>query len=96
MSTIDKPLLEKIAHLARIRLEEAELSTYQTSIQDILSFVEKINAMNVEDITPLFNPLENLLKTRPDEITTQDERENFLALAPETEAGLYLVPAVIE
>lgn len=96
MSTIDTEKVKNIAKLAHIALEEAAIPTYQKDISNILTLVEELNNVPTKTITPMAHPLDFHQRLREDTVSEHDNRENFLALTPHTEAGLYLVPKVIE
>ena len=89
--------VEGIAHLARLSISEAELPVYVGSLSKILSFVEQLNAAAVEDVEPMAHPLADLVqRLRPDEVLEVQQREKYQRNAARIEAGLYLVPKVIE
>lgn len=88
--------VEKIAHLARLAVSEEELAAYTRSLSDILNFVEQMDVADVAHITPMAHPLDAVQRLRADEVREADQREKFQAIAPRVEAGLYLVPKVIE
>ena len=93
---LDAADVEKIAHLARLGIEAKDIPEYAHNLSDILAFVEQLNAVDSAGVEPLAHPLEAAQRLRPDVVTEQDERERFLRNAPLTEAGLYLVPRVVE
>ena len=89
--------IDTIAHLARLSLNEAEVPVYQQSLSSILEFVGQLDAAQTAEVAPMAHPLPGLSqRLRPDEITEKDLRERYQANAPQVEAGLYLVPKVIE
>ena len=55
-----------------------------------------MNAVETEGVVPMAHPLHMAQRLRTDEITELDQRERYQVIAPHTEAGLYLVPKVIE
>jgi len=93
---LDAADVEKIAHLARLGIDAGDIPDYCRSLSDILAFVEQLNAVDTAGVEPLAHPLEATQRLRPDVVTETDNRENFQQVAPQTEAGLYLVPKVIE
>jgi aspartyl-tRNA(Asn)/glutamyl-tRNA(Gln) amidotransferase subunit C len=94
---LERHEVEKIAHLARLKLSEAEISTYASVLSNILDLIAPINQANTDNIIPMAHPLNQLTqRLREDEITETNQRESYQAIAPATEAGLYLVPRVIE
>ena len=88
--------IEKIAHLARLGVDAEDVPGYARNLSAILAFVEQLNRVDTTGVEPLAHPLEATQRLRPDVVTEVDEREKFLRNAPLTEAGLYLVPRVIE
>lgn len=86
----------KIAHLARLNLSESEIELYTPQLSKILHFIEHMNQTDTATIEPLAHPLDLSQRLRPDAITEPDLRDKFQGIAPQVEAGLYLVPKVIE
>ena len=93
---LDASDVEKIAHLARLGIDADAVPEYTRNLSDILSFVEQLNAVDTTGVVPLAHPLEATQRLRPDVVSETDDRDNFQSVAPQTEAGLYLVPKVIE
>jgi aspartyl-tRNA(Asn)/glutamyl-tRNA(Gln) amidotransferase subunit C len=86
-----------IAGLARLELSAQEIPVYQASLSSILEFVGALDACDTADIVPMAHPLPGLSqRLRPDVVTEQERRDVYQANAPQTAAGLYLVPKVIE
>ncbi|HKK05474.1 MAG: Asp-tRNA(Asn)/Glu-tRNA(Gln) amidotransferase subunit GatC [Gammaproteobacteria bacterium] len=94
--SLDKADVEKIAHLARLAIDEGDIPEYARNLTNILDLVEQMNAVDTAGVTPMAHPLEVAQRLREDEVTEADQRELFQAHAPAVEAGLYLVPQVIE
>lgn len=95
--TLTRRDVENIALLARLEITEAELPIYVGSLSSILAFVEQLAAAPTGDVVPMAHPLEGQVQPlREDCVTESDRREDFQANAPAVEAGLYLVPKVIE
>jgi aspartyl-tRNA(Asn)/glutamyl-tRNA(Gln) amidotransferase subunit C len=89
--------VEGIAHLARLAITEAEMPVYVGSLSKILSFVEQLNAAAVDNVEPMAHPLaDQVQRLRPDEVVDVEQREKYQRNAARVEAGLYLVPKVIE
>ncbi|MEE9342346.1 MAG: Asp-tRNA(Asn)/Glu-tRNA(Gln) amidotransferase subunit GatC [Gammaproteobacteria bacterium] len=86
----------KIAHLARLGVDEGEVDAYAENLTKILDFVEQLESVDTEGVVPLAHPLEASQRLRPDEVTETNQREQLQANAPQVEAGLFLVPKVIE
>lgn len=88
--------VEKIAHLARLAIREDDVSEYARNLSNILHLVEQMNAVDTNNVDPMAHPLEAAQRLREDKVTETDQRGRFQAIAPAVEAGLYLVPKVIE
>lgn len=86
----------KIAHLARLAIREEDVPAYARNLSAILELVEQMNAVDTAGVVPMAHPLDMAQRLRADEIGEPDRRERFQAFAPRVEAGLYLVPKVIE
>ena len=88
--------VSRIARLARIEISPAEATRTRDQLNGILAFVEQLQAVDTTGIAPLAHAVDVVQRLRPDVVTETDRRDAFQAIAPETEAGLYLVPKVIE
>ena len=88
--------VERIAHLARLAVDEADIPLYARNLSDILDLVAQMNAVDTTQVEPMAHPLDQPQRLRPDEVTEVDQRGKFQAIAPRVEDGLYLVPKVIE
>ncbi|HKJ10740.1 MAG TPA: Asp-tRNA(Asn)/Glu-tRNA(Gln) amidotransferase subunit GatC [Gammaproteobacteria bacterium] len=93
---LDPSEVRNIAHLARLGIDEQDIPAYARNLSDILAFVEQLNAVDTSDIAPLAHPLDATQRLRPDAVTEADQRDHFQSIAPQVEAGLFLVPKVIE
>jgi len=95
--TLTRRDVENIAHLARLEIAEAELPVYVGSLSAILAFVEQLSGAATGSVEPMAHPLEGQVQPlREDSVTETDRREAYQANAPAVEAGLYLVPKVLE
>ncbi len=88
--------LENIAQLARLRFTEQEIPDFASNLSRILDFVRQLDAAETEGVAPMAHPLDEPQRLRPDVVTERDQRDLFQANASSVEAGLYLVPKVIE
>jgi len=93
---IDNSEVKKIAHLARLQVDEQEAQRYADSLSRILGLIEQMNAVDTTGIEPMAHPLDMQLRLREDQPTETDQRDRYQQCAPAVEAGLYLVPRVIE
>ena len=85
-----------IANLARLSLNDTQSAEYAQSLNKILGMMETLKGINTDGVEPLKSPFDNPQPLREDVVTEQNHREEYQAVAPATEAGLYLVPRVIE
>ena len=88
--------IEKIAHLARIRIAPDQIDEVASRLSDILGMVDQMQAIDTSNVVPMANPHDATQRLRPDAVTELNQRDTFLAIAPQTEDGLFLVPKVIE
>jgi aspartyl-tRNA(Asn)/glutamyl-tRNA(Gln) amidotransferase subunit C len=88
--------VQKIAHLARLAITEQEAVAYAESLSRILGLIEQMDAVDTTGIEPMAHPNDAGLRLRADAVSEPNQREKFQAVAPAVEAGLYLVPKVIE
>lgn len=88
--------VRRIARLARIEVSPAEVDRTRGQLNDILGFVAQLQSIDTANIAPMSHAVDVVQRLRPDAVTEVDRRADFQAIAPETEAGLYLVPRVIE
>lgn len=93
---LERKDVENIAHLARLAVSEADIPEYARNLSNILTLVEQMNAVDTSGVTPMAHPLDAVQRLREDAVTESDQREHFQQVAPAVEAGLYLVPKVIE
>ena len=96
MPTFSSEDIKKTAHLARLNFSADEFDKIEKKLTGIIQFAQQISDLNTDDVTPLVHPLEIQQRVRPDQMTETNQRPDFQKIAPLTEAGLYLVPQVIE
>ncbi|KMQ75677.1 Asp-tRNA(Asn)/Glu-tRNA(Gln) amidotransferase subunit GatC [Marinobacter subterrani] len=94
--TISRKDIEKVAVLARIRVDDEQVSALEKDLGNILDLVDQLGAADTDSVEPMAHPLNAVQRLRADEMTETNQREAFQAIAPATENGLYLVPRVIE
>jgi aspartyl-tRNA(Asn)/glutamyl-tRNA(Gln) amidotransferase subunit C len=93
---LERTEVEKIAHLARLGLSEADLPRTTETLNNILGLIDRMQAVDTAGIEPLAHPLETTQRLRADAVTETNQRDAYQAIAPAVEDGLYLVPRVIE
>ena len=93
---IQQDEIEKIAELAKIRIEQDQIAEVTSRITAILGMVDQLQAVDTRNVEPMANPLDAIQRLRADVITEGNHRDAFQAIAPAVENGLYLVPKVID
>ncbi|MGY6277648.1 Asp-tRNA(Asn)/Glu-tRNA(Gln) amidotransferase subunit GatC [Methylomonas sp. MgM2] len=88
--------VKKIAYLARLGIDEQQINGYANDLSNILDLMTQMGQADTAGVTPMAHPLDQMQRLRDDQITESNQREHFQSIAPQTEAGLYLVPKVIE
>lgn len=88
--------IKKIGHLARLAIADNEVSQLRNDLSRILDLVEQMGQLNTDQVPALAHPIEQAQSLRPDVVTETDQRALFQSIAPKTQAGLYLVPKVID
>lgn len=97
--SLDNKEVKKVAHLARLNINdksEDDITAIAHDLNKIFDWVSQMSQVNTDDINPMAHPLDMIQRMREDEVTEQDHHKDYQKLAPKTEAGLYLVPTVIE
>jgi len=88
--------VQRIAHLARIETSESEAGTTLAHLNGIFALIEQMQAVETRGVEPMAHAQDVFQRLREDLVTEGNRRDAYQAVAPETEAGLYLVPKVIE
>ena len=85
-----------IANLARLELNEAQSAEYAQSLNKILGMMDTLKGINTDGVEPLKSPFDNPQPLRQDVVSESNHRDEYQAVAPNVQEGLYLVPRVIE
>ena len=93
---MDRSDIEKLAQLARLEIRPEAIDEVVSRIANVLALVDQLQALNTDAVEPMAHPLDAVQRLRADEVSEPDQRDRFLAIAPATENGLYLVPKVID
>ena len=94
--SIDKDTVKHISKLARISLDEKKIDSLSKDLTSIMKFIEKLNKINTDKITPLTSIINASLKSRKDEINDDKIRKQILKNSPEKNDEFFVVPKVIE
>jgi len=88
--------VKKIAHLARLGIEEQNVDAYASDLNGILTLMTQMAELDTTHVQPMAHPMDQVQRLRVDEVTEVNQRDYFQINAPKTEDGLYLVPKVID
>ncbi|MDP1996235.1 MAG: Asp-tRNA(Asn)/Glu-tRNA(Gln) amidotransferase subunit GatC [Gallionella sp.] len=88
--------VRKVARLARLAMSETEIEAARAQLSGIFNLIAEMQAVDTTGIEPMSHAQDVSQRLREDKVTETNQREVFQAIAPQTEAGLYLVPQVIE
>ena len=88
--------VRRVANLARLEVSDAQAEITLGHLNGILSLIEEMQAVDTRGVEPMAHAQDLSQRLRDDVVTETDRRDAYQAVAPETEAGLYLVPKVIE
>ena len=94
--SIDTKTAGRVAKLARIKVEEADLPALAQEFTNILGFIEQLNEVVVEGVEPMISVTPQRLYRRVDAVTDGDQQAAVLANAPDAREGFFAVPMVVE
>ncbi|XFA73250.1 Asp-tRNA(Asn)/Glu-tRNA(Gln) amidotransferase subunit GatC [Thermosynechococcaceae cyanobacterium Okahandja] len=87
--------VRKVAHLARLAIDESEMTALTAQLDSILDYVNQLSELDVTDVEPTTRAIEVSNVTRPDVLETTVDREALLAIAPDREDDFFRVPKII-
>jgi aspartyl-tRNA(Asn)/glutamyl-tRNA(Gln) amidotransferase subunit C len=94
MLTLDE--VRRIADLARIEVPDGDVAALQQQLNGIFGLIEQMRAVDTGGIEPMAHAIDLTQRLRADAVTEGDLHALYQEGAPQVEAGLYLVPKVIE
>ena len=94
--SVDQATVRRIARLARIKLDEADVPQMQDELNAILAFVEQLDEVDVHGVEAMTSVTPMALKTRSDVVTDGGNAALVLSNAPASEDGFFVVPKVVE
>lgn len=92
---IDLDTIEKVAHLARLEVKEDEKQGLLDDMNNILSFMDKLNEVNTDNVKPLVYMNEEFNVLRDDEVKATISREQGLRNSPSHDGKHFRVAKVI-
>jgi aspartyl-tRNA(Asn)/glutamyl-tRNA(Gln) amidotransferase subunit C len=93
---VDEATVKRIAHLARIAVDDSEISGLARELNAILSFVEELSSLDVSGVEPMTSVIPMKLRLRSDRVTDHAGADAVLANAPASEDQFFVVPKVVE
>ena len=93
---VNDAMVDKLAHLARLKFNDAEKVEIKTDLQRMISFVEKLNELDLEGVEPLLHMSDEVNVLREDEVKGSITREEALKNAPLHDDSFFKVPKVIK
>ena len=94
--SIDTDTAAKVAKLARIRGEDADLPALANEFNAILGFIEQLEEVDVEGVEPMVSVTPMRLSRREAVVTDGDQPAKVLSNAPDAREGFFAVPKVVE
>ncbi len=94
--SIDTETARRVAHLARIKVEDDALPALANEFNAILGFIEQLNEVDVEGVEPMVSVTPMRLPRRVDQVTDGNQPDKVLSNAPDAREGFFAVPKVVE
>lgn len=94
--SIDKDTARRVAHLARIKVDEDQLDGLANELSGILGFMEQLTEVDVDGVDPMTSITPMALKRREDIVTDGNKQAQILSNAPDAREGFFAVPKVVE
>ncbi len=94
--SVDIATVKRVAHLARIAVDDAKAEAMTGELNTILGFVEQLNEVDVDGVEPMTSVTPMEMKKRTDNISDGDKAGDIVANAPASEDNFFQVPKVVE
>ncbi len=94
--SVDLATVKRVAHLARIALDEEDAQRMMGELNGILGFVEQLSEVDVTGVEPMTSVTPMVMRKRADVVTDGNKADDIVANAPETDRNFFLVPKVVE
>lgn len=88
--------VRRVAVLAALEVDETEANSMCAKLDSILEYMADLDRLDVEGVQPTFHPVQQRDGLRADEVLPSTAREEVLAAAPDSEAGGFAVPKVLD
>ena len=94
--SIDNSTVKKVAKLARIEINEEEETTLITELNNILGWVDELKQVNTDSVEPMLSVFNESMQMREDQAESNFDNGQILDNSPESNAGFFVVPKVVE
>jgi aspartyl-tRNA(Asn)/glutamyl-tRNA(Gln) amidotransferase subunit C len=94
--SVDAKTVRRIAHLARIKVTEADVPPLQDELNAMLAFVEQLSEVDIEGVEPMTSVTPMTMKKRSDVVDDGEIADDIVKNAPAVEGHFFLVPKVVE
>ncbi len=94
--SVDTDTVKRVAHLARIKVNEDEATRMTGELNTILGFVEQLDEVNIDGVEPMTSVVEQTMKKRADGVTDGNKANDITKNAPASEDNFFMVPKVVE
>jgi len=94
--SLDKSTLERVAYLARIKINNSEIDKMTEELNNIMKWIEELNEVDITDVQPMTGVSNMTLREREDKVTDGGYQDKIVSNAPEKINTSFTVPKVIE
>ena len=94
--SLDKATLERVAYLARIKINNSEIDKMTEELNNIMKWIEELNEVDISDVEPMTGVSNMTLREREDKVTDGGYQDKIVSNAPEKIDTSFSVPKVIE
>ena len=94
--SLDKATLERVAYLARVKINNSEIDKMTEELNNIMKWIEELNEVDISDVEPMTGVSNMTLREREDKVTDGGYQDKIVSNAPEKLDTSFTVPKVIE
>jgi aspartyl-tRNA(Asn)/glutamyl-tRNA(Gln) amidotransferase subunit C len=94
--SLDKSTLERVAYLARIKINNSEIDKMTEELNNIMKWIEELNEVDITNVQPMTGVSNMTLREREDKVTDGGYQDKIVSNAPEKIDNSFTVPKVIE
>jgi len=93
---VNDALVDKVAHLARLKFDDSEKESIKKDLQNMIAFADKLNELNLDGVEPMIHMSDEVNVLRDDVVKGSVSREHAMKNAPEHDDKFFKVPKVIK